>query len=374
MKRNHFRWILLKRSLQQKKGKALLIILATTMGASVVTALLSLEIDLRYRMNRELRDYGPNVVLVADPASGSSYLDNSLVQSLRKHRFKNEILSYAPELLIPARLNGVQTTMVGTSLSSLRKLYPNWKFESSASSEPGAFVGVRITKKLNLKPNDTAELKVGEKETPLHISGIVESGEAEDDRVFVELATAQRWSGNEGKFQVLALSVVGEIPGVESDFKSFLKSFPGVELRIVRKIAVGETMILDRISKLISLVILIILVTLFFCINTTVSAIMLSRQSEIALFRVLGARRRQIFFELTFEQVVLGLIGGCLGFLLGVVMAQVLGQVLFQTFVIPHGSIFGVAILSSLFMMVVSTILPIRRAVNRDAALVLKEA
>lgn len=351
-----------------------MIILATTMAASVVTALLNLEVDLRYRMNRELRDYGPNVLLLTDPGSGSSYLDESVIQSFQNHRFENEVLGYAPQLYIPARLNGVQTTMVGTPLSSLNALYPNWKFQELPSALPGAFVGARLAKRLNLKLGSQAELKIHDHKVSLLISGIIESGELEDDRIFVDLNEAQQLSGDEGRFHVIAISMLGEIPGVEKDLKSFLKNNPGVDFHIVRKIAVGETIILNRISRLIALVILIILITLFFCINTTVSAILLSRQSEIALFRVLGARRRQVLFELTLEQAVLGLIGGCFGFLLGIGMAQVLGQVLFQTFIIPRWSIFGIAILSSLFMMVFSTILPIRRAVNRQTALVLKEA
>jgi putative ABC transport system permease protein len=359
--------------LLQKKGKTLLIVLATAMGASVVTALLNLEADLRYRMNRELRDYGPNVVLVADSKSGSNYLDESLLQSLADQSFENEVLAYAGQLFVPVQLNGTATTMVGTSLSALRKLFPNWNFQGSADNKSGILIGIRLGQRLNLKPGDAAELKVNGETVPIHISGIVESGESDDDYMFIELAQAQKISGNEGKLQAVAISALGEIPGVEKDFRSFLKSHPGIDLRIIRKIAVGETLILDRISRLISLVILIILVTLFFCIHTTVSAVLLSRQSEIALFRVLGARRREIFIELTVEQAILGLIGGCLGFILGIGMAQILGQVLFQTFVVPRASIFAIAIFSSLFMMIISTILPIHRAVNRQTALVLKE-
>jgi putative ABC transport system permease protein len=63
MNKNSFRWRLIRRALLHKKAKALLLILAVMMGSSVVTALLNLEFDLRSRMNRELRDYGPNVIL-----------------------------------------------------------------------------------------------------------------------------------------------------------------------------------------------------------------------------------------------------------------------------------------------------------------------
>lgn len=352
----------------------MLIVIATMMGASVITALLSLEMDLRYRMNRELRDYGPNVVLVANPSSKSPYLENSLVDSIQHHKFQNEIIAFAPQLFFPVQVNDIPTTMVGTPLISLGKLYPNWKISGSIHSDSGILAGARLARRLNLKEGETVRVQVNEKEDATKVAGIVETGESADDRIFVDLPQAQRWSGQEGQFHVVAISAIGDIPGVEKDFRSFLKDRQGVDFRVVRKIAVGETVILDKISRLISLVILIILLTLFFCINTTVSAILLSRQSEIALLRVLGARRKQILFELTLEQSILGLVGGCLGFVLGIGMAQILGQVLFETFVMPHLTIFLLAISASLIMMVISTILPIRRAVNREPALILKEA
>lgn len=90
--------------------------------------------------------------------------------------------------------------------------------------------------------------------------------------------------------------------------------------------------------------------------------------------RVLGARRKQILATLLTELLFLGLAGGLLGFALGMVMAQVLGKVLFQTLILPHFSIFLITIFSSLMMMLISSIFPIRRAVNRQAALVLKES
>jgi putative ABC transport system permease protein len=123
-----------------------------------------------------------------------------------------------------------------------------------------------------------------------------------------------------------------------------------------------------------ALIVALIFVILFFCIQTTLSAILRSRQAEIALLHVLGARRKQILWGLTLELSALGLVGGLLGFGLGVFMAQVLGRVLFQTFVGPRMSVFVITVLSSLIMMLLSSILPMMRAVNRQAALVLKEA
>jgi putative ABC transport system permease protein len=101
---------------------------------------------------------------------------------------------------------------------------------------------------------------------------------------------------------------------------------------------------------------------------------LLGRQSEIALLRVLGARRKQIMRGLILELLVLALCGGLLGFVVGILMAQILGKILFQTFVQPHVLVFLVTIFSSLAMMVFSSYFPIRRVINRQAAAVLKEA
>src|SRR5262249_44963607 len=147
---------------------------------------------------------------------------------------------------------------------------------------------------------------------------------------------------------------------VQNNMDRFASQNPRVKIQVLRKIAVAETLILDRLSGIMTWVIVIIFAILFFCINTTVTSIMLSRHSEIALLRVLGARRRQIVTGLTSELLILGLIGGVGGFVIGIIMAQVLGRILFQTFIVPRFSIFLLTIFSSVAIMLVSSLLPLR--------------
>lgn len=370
MERNRFRWLLVKRALFKKRSKSLLIVLAVAVAASVAAALLNLELDLRQRMNRELRDYGPNVVIVPSGTSGT-VLDESILPALRKGVEEKRILSYTPELFIPAQANGRQTLLVGADLDALRKLFPGWDWIRGSGD---VFVGARLARKLNAKPGDKVDLKLGEQAHRVIVAGTVEGGEAEDDQVFADLLQVQNWSGKSGQFQVVAVSALGDLPDVRAWFERYAAAHPGVSFEIVRKIAAAEAQILDKISRLMSLILVIIFVTLFFCINTTVSAILLARQPEIALMRVLGARRPQIRMGLILELLTLATLGGFLGYAIGMVMAQVLGKILFQTFVIPRFSVFVVTLFSALAMMVTSSFLPIRRAINRPAALVLKEA
>ena len=108
MKESTFRFHLIRRALLHKKAKALLLILAVAMGGSVVTALLNLEFDLRSRMNRELRDYGPNVLLI--PHLFKQRMLPASAQSILKDRDLSPIvIASTPELFVAGQLNGSQS-------------------------------------------------------------------------------------------------------------------------------------------------------------------------------------------------------------------------------------------------------------------------
>ncbi len=373
MNRNAFRLRLIQRALFHKKAKALLLILAVTMGSSVVTALLNLEFDLRSRMNKELRDYGPNVILIPDSAANIRFLPNSAVNILQDQRLSSIVVAYSPQFFVPAELNGAPVVVTGADLKALKKLYPGWLWDPANVTPDDGFAGRRLSERLKLKKGTAVEIVVGSQHHPIRIAGTLESGDTQDDQLFVPIAIAQKLAGIDS-FNNVLISALGDASDVEKRFSALIRPESGMMFQLVRKIAAAEQIILDRISNLMSLVIGIIFVILFLCIHTTVSAILLGRQSEIALLRILGARRKQIMGGLTLELLCLALCGGLLGFAVGIVMAQVLGKILFQTFVEPHWRIFWITIFSSLAMIVFSSFFPIRRAINRQAAAVLKEA
>jgi putative ABC transport system permease protein len=374
MKRNEFRWRLLKQALMQKKAKALLILLAVTMGASVVSALLNVQTDLRSRMNRELRDYGPNLVIV--PKNNQLYLPEEYLKNIENSPVSKKVIASTPQLFVPLKVGDFSAILVGANLISFRKLYPSQDWSPGPkNSNPGeVFIGKRLARKINASLQKKISLKTTKDEMQLTVAGFVESGEAEDDQLFADLDVAQQLLGSGPRYQAILLSVLGDLPQVQSEFDELVRDHPGVEFHLIRKIAATETLFLDKLSRLVGLVISLIFIILFFCIHTTVSTVLISRQSEIALLRVLGARRKQIAATLSSELLLLGALGGICGYALGILMSQVLGKVLFQSYITPSFLIFLITLLFSLSLMVISSILPIFRAVNRQAALILKEA
>jgi putative ABC transport system permease protein len=372
MTRKEFRWLLLKQALLQKKSKALLMLLAVTMGASVVAALFNLQTDLRQRMNRELRDYGPNVAVL--PSSEGGLVPSQFLATIRTSPIRERMVAYTPQLFVPVQIQNLPVLLVGVDVDGYRKLFPShdWNLHQAVSTE-AIYLGTRFAKKIRAENQKSLDI-IGASTITLPVAGFVESGEAEDDQVFVPIRIAQQLSGKNGGYHAVLFSVLGDLPEVEQEFAAVVRGNVAIKFQVIRKIATAESSILDKISRLMGLVISLIFVILFFCIHTTVSAILLSRQSEIALLRVLGARRRQITAVLTSELLVLGLIGGVSGYTVGMIMAQLLGKTLFQSYVTPSGLVFLITLLFSLLLMIVSSILPISRAVNRQAALVLKEA
>jgi putative ABC transport system permease protein len=373
MTRKEFGWRMLKQSLLQKKAKTLLILLAVTMGASVIAALLNVQLDLRGRMNRELRDYGPNVVIL--PAANHSSISDAFLEQLRKSGISSNILAYTPELFVPVRISDIPAILVGVDVAAYRKLYPSQDWTIKGNIAPDSiFVGKRLAQRLKIPSDNRLTVQSKDREMQFQVAGFVESGDAEDDQLFVNLNAAQSLSGQPGRVQSILFSALGSMQQVQQQFQRIVGNNPGVKFQLIRKIAAAESLFLDKISRLIGLVILLIFIILFFCIHTTASTILIARQSEIALMRVLGARRKQITYTLTSELLLLGLLGGLCGYALGIVMAQVLGKILFHAFITPSPLVFIITILFSLLLMVVSSIRPIARAVNVPAAVVLKEA
>lgn len=368
MTKNAFRLRLIKRALLHKKAKALLLILAVMMGSSVVTALLNLEFDLRSRMNRELRDYGPNIILV--PAK-SDLIPRSALKILGDKQLN--LVGYAPQLFVPAEIKGVPVVITGTDVYALKKIYPGWLYDVNSITPMDAIAGKKLAERMGLKKGSLVEVSAGRHHQDVRIGGTLESGEAQDDQLFVPISIAEGLTATNG-FNHVLISALGDANEVEKRFSELITPASGMSFQLIRKITTAEQIILDRISHLMSLVIGIIFVILFFCIHTTVSAILLGRQSEIALLRILGARRKQIMRGVILELLVLALCGGLFGYVVGMLMAQILGKILFQTFVQPHVLVFFITIFSSLAMMVFSSYFPIRRVINRQAAAVLKEA
>jgi putative ABC transport system permease protein len=211
------------------------------------------------------------------------------------------------------------------------------------------------------------------------ISGIAQFGNA-DNLVGITLAafdvpTAQHLLGEVGQFDDIDVVTT---PGadkamVQQDIQRILP--PGVQVVTGQTVLNEQTTTIDQALSFFSNALLVFaLISLFvgaFTILNTFSIIVGQRTRELALLRIVGASRRQLFLSVLGEAAIVGLVSSLIGIGLGVLAAIGL-EALLRGFGIslPSGSpVFEartvvVALLVGVGVTVIAAISPARRAVR----------
>jgi putative ABC transport system permease protein len=190
-----------------------------------------------------------------------------------------------------------------------------------------------------------------------------------------DLPTAQRLFGLVGK--VDTINVVSS-PGADQTAlqRSIARSLPsGVEVVTGQTVVDEETTAIDQaLSPLSTALVIFALIALFvggFTIFNTFSIIVGQRTRELALLRIIGASRGQVFRSVLLEATVVGVVASLAGLGLGVLAAKGLEALLSGFGVsLPSGPlVFGVrtvvvGLVVGVGVTVVSAIRPARRALR----------
>ncbi len=206
----------------------------------------------------------------------------------------------------------------------------------------------------------------------LTIRGIVETGQAEDEQIFVNLSLAQKVLGQEGRINHAMLSVLSRDFDIEALAAELERELPGVSAEPLRKVSYSEGKILEKIKGLMALVAVVILAATTLCVMTTLMAMVVERTREIALHKALGAENRSIVRQFLVETGCIGLAGIAAGMAVGFVLAQVLGQAVFGASISFRPATVPLTVTVSLLAALLAAALPVRMAVRVAPATVLK--
>ncbi len=211
------------------------------------------------------------------------------------------------------------------------------------------------------------------------ISGLVKFGTANNlagaTLAAFDLPTAQRLFDESGRYD--AIDILSK-PGVDkaSVQHAIAKVLPpGVEVVTGQTVANEQTNNINQALSFFSTAFLVFaFISLFvggFTIFNTFSIIVGQRTRELALLRIVGASRRQVFRSVLIEAAILGLVASLVGLGLGVLAAAGLvallkgfGITLPSGPLVFEGRTVIVAIVVGLGVTVVSAISPARRAVR----------
>jgi len=118
---------LLWASLWKRRGRAGLAALAVAIGASVAAALLHVSGDVGVKLSRELRAFGPNLIVAPAAASGERTLDERQVRA----RCEAVGVSGVPVLYANSIAGGHGVPIAGADLRALATLHPSWKWSGA---------------------------------------------------------------------------------------------------------------------------------------------------------------------------------------------------------------------------------------------------
>lgn len=370
---------MLIQSLTRRASKVALVLLAVTVGTAAAATLINLTYDVESKMNRELRAYGANLIVIPQGAQGT--ITQPQLDGLLRVPGARQILGAAPYLYISAVIQQTAAAEVvmlaGVQFEQIRRVSPYWRVRGSWGREgdPGSsMIGAQVAARLGLNPGDhfTVSLDNGRWRREFVVSGIVTTGETEDGQVFVNLPVAQQATGLEGRVSLVALSVLGGLEPVETLAQQIEAHIAGVEARPLRKIALSEGRILGKVKWMMLVLTIIIQVISALCVMTTLIALVVERQREIGLMKALGARHGEILSLFLSEATLLALIGGLLGYGLGVIGSEIAGRQLFNASISPRLETLPLVLVMALIVCWAAAYAPIKRALAIQPAVVLK--
>lgn len=366
------------------------------------------------------------------PVNEGAYLGESDLAKLKSPDFfwRHNILGFTPFLDVPIEIAASEnqpprfSTAIGTwyrhavpvpgespFVTGLEDTHSAWKIQgrwfSDASQEcvagetlargiPG---GVAIGQKIRIEPAanaagaPSAAGASGWRECT--VTGIASTGEAADNAILVPLSLAQEMSGRPGQFRTLFVSALTKpadalagrdpatltpaeydrwycSPYISSISLRIEQSFPATDVRVIRKVAETQGVILSRVSVLLWIVTIAAMLAAALGVAATAATTVLERRSEIGIMKAIGATNFIVAAIFLSEQLLLALVGGSAGFLLGVGLARLLGSSVFgspapaRLIVLP--AVLGLAALVA----ILGSLIPLRRASHFDPAPILR--
>ena len=384
-----------------KRPQALLAMTSLFVGAAVTATLLNLHGDVRRKMTQEFRAYGANAVLTPaavgwDSSGSEATMDEAVVSRLAPFRDRTNGFTFVPVLNVVVRLKRLpadprlpefqNVVAVGSDFASLRNLYPGWRLQGRESGSTvrleasECVVGSHVAARLHLGAGDNIQLESADSTSAsseparqnLQIAGVLSTGAAEDDQVFVPLASLQSLSGLKRQVSLVQLNIPGEAPQIDRTLQELTATLTGVQVRPIRQIVESQGKVLEIIRALTVSLTALILVIIALCVMATMTTIVLERRKDIAVMKALGATDRLVVRLFMTEGAGLGLAAGLAGFCAGALLVRALAARLFGVSLSLTWWTLPLVCMMTAVLAVVATLFPVNIIRGVQPATVLK--
>jgi len=356
---------MLLRAAVLRRGRAASALFAMVVAAAVATAMLNLYVDVQAKLQREFRNYGANIILVGKngaflPAEALSHVDSELAGRGIA----------APFGLVVARTSDGQSIVVaGTDFDRVRQLNRWWSVNNWPAATQQALVGVRALPIVSRK-GQPFDLTFQGKTIRVSPAGTVQTGAAEDSRIYMSLSDFTSWTGVQPTTIEVAAS--GSSDEVAKILNQLAQSLPAADVRPVRQIMEGEARVLGKTRATLLAAAALIILTAALCVLSTLMGWVFDRRRDFAIMKALGASEKLLNGFFSAEAAALGATGAVLGFLIGIGIAAWIGRANFHAPVVPRFSVLPIVLVGSIVVTVLSSILPISLLRRVQPAVILR--
>jgi putative ABC transport system permease protein len=241
-------------SFTRRPRRKVLTAAALSLGMAVVTAALSVSLDVGDRLASEFRSLGANLVVTpqADslpleiggvdyrPVNAGAYLPEADLRKIKTVFWHNNIIAFAPILRATAQTakwnpgsraleNRAETTVIGTWVghgvalpdgsvftTGIDRTNSWWKVDGRwfVEGQKECVVGASAARRLHLRTGDEISLNVPDPSkmvqlySPLTVTGILSTGGDEDNAIVTSLDQAQKISRLSGVYRNLYVSAL----------------------------------------------------------------------------------------------------------------------------------------------------------------------
>jgi putative ABC transport system permease protein len=412
---------ILGKSLLKRKSRIAIAVISVIIGASIATALLSVSLDVSQKVGIEFRKYGANLLVVPKSdtievgfpgvqfgsVTEQRYINESDLWKIKTITWRNNVLGFAPFLYQVVRvedgINQQNVVLAGTYfdknvvilqpptphdqpmfITGIQKISPWWTVNGSwiqdQNDTTSAMIGIKVAETMNLRIGDTfavyysehPENSMNTTNHTLTVAGIIQTDGYEDNQIFVNLQVAQQLTNRPGKIHTVQVSALCNACPVEAFAEEIQASIPYVEAKTVKQLANAEMDILGKIENMMFLITIVGLIASALGVMTTMITSVIERQKEIGLMKSVGAENKKIISLFLSEATIIGVIGGILGYLIGVLLSQLIGYSVFSMSITPRVEVIPLSIGISIGVALFASVLPVRRAVNIEPAIVLR--
>lgn len=335
-----------------RKGRATAALLAVVVAAGVATAMLNLYVDVQTKLQKEFRNYGANLVIIAKAGESLPADTLAVVDTTVAGRGVAVPFTYA----VAQTTEGHSVVVAGTDFSRTKELNRWWSVSAWPSAPGSALMGARAMEAVS--PHSEAfDLSFNGRTIHLTPAGTLNTGADEDSRIYLPMNEFVAWTGLQPS--TIEVGASGSAAEVEAMQAKLATAIPQAEVKPVRQIVEAEGRVLGKARASLLASAVVIVVTAILCVLATLTAWVLEQRKNFAIMKALGASERIVTGFFAAEAAALGVAGAVIGFAVGLGAAAWIAQANFHASITPRFSVLPIVIAGSVLLALFSALVPI---------------